>query len=1169
MDDSAPAPLRADVLGRPRLFRGDTELPIATWHLRSAGELLLFVLTSDGRRADRGAIQAALWGELRPPAATNALYKSVHALRQRLQPELPHGRESAYLRWEGATLTVPSSVGCTIDAAVIVEVSDRLRAGLPVALVEIEHALSLYRGDLLETIEPAGWIDARRAALRQRRTELALALADRATAAGQPERTVPALEALLRADPANVTIRRRLVGALAASGQREAALRVADDDLVHAAGRPDEAPDPEIERLRATLLTVPAPTGVGADGTPAATLPSSVPVPPNPLIGREWESDELRDLLGRDGVRLVTLTGPGGAGKTHLAMATGHALRSRTAGAVAFVPLGPLRYPELVLPAIAAALGLVVKQDGPVLPTLVAAIGQQELLLILDNVEHVLASAPEVAALLAACSRLTVLATSRERLNLRGEHRLEVRPLPTPDRATAPSLLEFGAVASVRLLCDRLRAIEPGFRLTDATAPAVDEICRRLNGLPLALELAAAQIDHADIDEIRDGLGDQLALLVNGPGDAPHRHQTIRACIAWSEDRLAPEARALFRRLCLFDGAFSETMAGWLRPVASGATALPGLRATLRALVRSSLLVRNVEPDRPGDDAASYRILETVRAYGRDRLAADGGAEASRALLRAVRDLSADAEGTFTATTIGATYDRLDALRPTIDAALTFGFGSDEPDDQALAEEIAASLVQFWGERGGFRDAARWFAPLLAIPDGLTLDDWAERHPEAAGRRAKALRRGSMLLYDAERFDDAVRFADRALLLAVALGDQAGQSTATELLAGIASVRGEHDRALVLSDHAVALANASGVERRQRIAETNRLLIVTTAGDLDRAAQLGPVVLARVREADDPDSVAHVALTLTGVHLALGDTAAGAAMVETATAAAAMVDAPHYQGRVLTFRGWIAWLAGDLEGAERSFAAAADAHRSIDDWVAYIHENTHAQGIAALRLGRLPDARDLLGQTALGYLADSDLRGHAATLIEDLVTVATGSATGDASVIQSWLACRLLGAAAATRGRTGQRRPVVDVIGFDERAVTARIERQLGPDRWREEREAGGQLGDGGIAAAIHDLIRLGAPAVPRPRDVRKHVEPGLSAREREVLLLLADGRSSADIAGALFVSERTVHAHLRSIYQKLNVANRAAAIRWSYDHGLIPSPVTAGTVTPAASQAL
>ncbi len=887
---------------------------------------------------------------------------------------------------------------------------------------------------------------------------------------------------------------------------------------------------------------------------PSRELLTPLPTPPNPLVGREQELGYLTQLLGYGDARLVTIIGPGGMGKTHLAMTAGAQLQPLVADGIAFVPLAPLRYAELVVPAIGASLGLPDDGDGHTLPAIAAAIGSRQFLLILDNLEHLPDASPHIATLLASCPRLRVLATSRGRLNLRGEHRLELHPLPTPDLAMAAMSSEFEQVPSVQLLSSRLRAMRPDFQLTDASAPAVGEICRRLDGLPLALELAAAQIDHLTIGQIRDGLSDQAILLTGGPRDAPNRHQTIRACIAWSEDRLNPAERALFRRLCLFSGTFSETMASWMTPNLPTEPDTPDVRPTLTSLVRSSLVVRG-DPGDPADAGATYHILETIRAYGTDGLDVSGDMRAANsAVLRGVRKIAADAERSFRDSAIGTAFDRLDPLRSTIDSALAFGFGSDDLADQAHAEETAASLVHFWGERGGFRDAARWFAPLLDLPGDLPLAVWVEEQPESANRRAKALRRGAMLLYDAERFDDAIRLAGQAIRLSEALGDQSGQSAATEITAGIASARGEHHKAVELADRAVALANASGHASRQRIAESNRLLMVTDAREFDRAKELGPGVLAMAQAADDADGVAHSAITLTGVHLALGDVAAASSFLTIVEDAAELIGAPTHSGRIFMFRGWIAWQRGEIERAERFFGQAVEAHRKIDDWIEYILENLHAQGLAALRLGRIDQASDLLGQAASGYLTNSDQRGQTASVIEDLVSLSSEAGERDNAIIQSWLACRLLGAADRLRQETGARRPLIDVLGFDAPAVTARLRQHLGSHRSREELVAGGSLTDAGIVAAIHDLIRLGAqnPSSRDADDRAGNAQTILTVREQEVLMQLIGGRSSAGIARDLFLSERTIHAHLRNVYQKLEVPNRAGAIRWSYDHGYV-----------------
>ena len=352
---------------------------------------------------------------------------------------------------------------------------------------------------------------------------------------------------------------------------------------------------------------------------PLLTLPrhpTNLAIPPTSLIGREAEVAAVLHLLATAGARLLTVTGPGGTGKTRLAQEIGAEALDRYPDGVFFVDLSPLTDAALVVPAIAAALGVRESAGEPLRETLIRHLRERRLLLMLDNCEQVLESASDIATLLAACPNLSILATSREPLHIRAEREIAVAPLPFPEPGRLPPLAELTTVPAVALFVERAQAASAGFLLTAENAPAVAGICCRLDGLPLAIELAAARIKVLPPAALLARLEQRLPLLTGGGRDLPARQRTMRDAIAWSYDLLTAEEQGVFRQLAVFAGGCTldaaETVAGQ-----DGAV---DVFASIAALIESSLLRQ--EAGRAGEPR--FRMLETVREYGREQLAAGG-----------------------------------------------------------------------------------------------------------------------------------------------------------------------------------------------------------------------------------------------------------------------------------------------------------------------------------------------------------------------------------------------------------------------------------------------------------------------------------------------------------------------------------------------------------------
>src|SRR5690242_594671 len=355
-------------------------------------------------------------------------------------------------------------------------------------------------------------------------------------------------------------------------------------------------------------LTRPAGSGPPGDAVPAA---GALPVPPTPLVGREHEIAAVEALLRSDGVRLVTLTGPGGSGKTRLAVEVARRLRPGFADGVRFIELASVTSADLVPGAIAAGLGL--NTSGGRLRADLVSYLRRRLLLVLDNFEQVADAAPLLAGLLAAAPGLTILVTSRSMLRLSGEHEFPVPPLPVPPAGAARDAAAAGQFAAVRLFTERAQAVAPGFRLTGQNVGAVAEICRRLDGLPLAIELAAARVRLLPPQALLARLGDRMGVLTGRPRDLPERARTLQNTLDWSFALLLPGEQALFACLGVFAGMFGlpAAEAVWGDAGAPGRADPSGLVIDiLNALVDSSL----VEAETRGDEP-QFGLLETIREY--------------------------------------------------------------------------------------------------------------------------------------------------------------------------------------------------------------------------------------------------------------------------------------------------------------------------------------------------------------------------------------------------------------------------------------------------------------------------------------------------------------------------------------------------------------------------
>lgn len=791
---------------------------------------------------------------------------------------------------------------------------------------------------------------------------------------------------------------------------------------------------------------------------PAATRPdrehgerggAALPTPLTSFVGRERERAEIAALLARPEARLLTLTGPGGVGKTRLALAVGTEMLDHYPDGVWLVELAPLADPTLLPSTLAGALGLREEANRPLVTTLIDHLTPKRLLLLLDNCEHLLAACADVVStLLRASPAMRILATSRQALGVSGEQVYRAPSLDVPDPRHLPPLERVSDYAAVRLFVARAQARRQEFALTDRNAPVVVEICRRLDGIPLAIELAAVWVGSLPVTAIAQRLDERFRLLTGGARDVLPRQQTLRATMDWSWELLSVQEQTLLRRLSVFVG-------GWTLGAAEAVGAGDGsagwaLLDLLAGLVNKSL----VELDETGAEAR-YRLLETVRQYGLERLETAGELVAAREWrLTWCVGLAQAAEAALVGPEQQAWASRLEAEHDNLRAALTWSVQEERRPVSGL--RLASALWRFWQMHGHLAEGRRWLErALIAARDApiatraaalLGAGHLAHRHGDF--EQAEPLYRQSLALF--RELEDRQGIAgalnglglvawslgdyghagpvfDESLALYRALGESRGIATVLNNLGCVTRSQGDYRRARALFEEALALQRALGNTLGSALAMSNLGAVVERQGDDEYAALLHRESLALFRELGDTTGIA-MALGNLGKPVYLqGDAARAKELLEESLALFQDMDDLQGLSSAMAKLGSLAYLRGEYARARSLHTESLILARRVGE-----KEGTCR---ALINLGRAlhrcgDDARALsLHREGLVLAREIGDRGELAAGLESVAVVI---AARDGA---QW-ATRLLAAAERLRETTGAALEVGE-RGEHDRAVHA------------------------------------------------------------------------------------------------------------------------------------
>ena len=1011
------------------------------WRLRKAKAMVKLLALSSGHRLHRERVLDLLWPSLGRQAAANNLRQAMHVARRIFDPDPEVG--TRYLNSKGEVLALCPAGPLWVDVDAFEEAAKAARrSGDPAAYRSV---LDLYPGELLPADRYEEWAEIRRQELKG---EFLSLLVELATLYEERGEYIPAIDTLKRAlaeEPVSEEAHAGLMRLYSLSGRHGEALKQYESLREVLSETLGTEPNASTCRLREKIAAgeIATPKGLRPEvGSPEETTGSgkhNLPPPRTSFVGRERELVEIKRELAM--TSLLTLTGAGGTGKTRLALELARELAPAYQDGAWLVELAGLSEPGLVPNEVAGTLGVRDQPGRPLLNALVDVLRSKEMLLILDNCEHLIEACAGLSqALLGSCPGLRIVATSREPLVTGVETSRVVPPLSVPG-SKEPTVEDLGRYASARLFVERARHRNPTFTLIPQNTQDVAQVCRKLDGIPLAIELTAARMDVLALEQITERLDRPLGILTGGSQPMEPRHRTLRATLRWSYELLSEPEQRLFATLSVFAGGFSLEAA---EAVGESIEQTDVLESFL-ALVDKSLVV--AAPI--GGGAVRYRMLEPIRQYGLEHLEGSGEAEeVRRRHAEFFLALTEEAEPKLRGPRQGEWLGRLELDHDNFRAALSWVL---EQGEAQLGLRLSGALGEFWHRRGHLQEGRRWLQATLASGD-------------EAPARIKALLHAGFLAWEQLDYERSEAFGEEALALAREQGDRAATASALYNVGAPTLYQLDFDRAAALFEEAAILQRA--MEDATSLARTLQALGLTAIArqDFELAAELYEESLTLAREAEDQLMIVQT--------LGLG-------------AFAFLGQGDHNRAKALSEEGLK--LSGEM----------AMKHAIV----------FHLHAVAAL-----------------------------------------ASAQG-----QPVRSARLWGASEALMREIGTGLGPVESYHYGPYIASARA--QLGEAAWQAAWDEGREMTS---EQAVEYALSEEGP-VPLARAVREQAPADkqagmLTRREQEVVALVARGLTNRQISAGLFISERTVDAHVRKILKKLGLRSRAQVAIWATEQQLASS---------------